>query len=196
MYLCWAWRFLFIQWFENFLIGPISTSPVMKDPISWFTKTYGYIVYLNDVFRICMYNTLSRYIIYETYKQRSICFVQMFAALWMCDIFSNSYLISISFNKWSAWYTKASLGPRQTSKMKVFEKIVDGFQLITIFAKSSILDIWQGSEYASVTYFFQILLICKNGVIISQITSIHSDCNFAGVNFWNVVHSKNYRNSF
>ena len=29
-----------------------------------------------------------------------------------------------------------------------FAKIVKGFQSLTIFAKSSILDVWQGSEYA------------------------------------------------
>ena len=169
MYLYEAWRFLFIQWFENFLIGPISASHVMKDPISWFTKTYADIVYLNSVFRICMYNTLNRYIKYETYKQRNICFVQIFTGLWMCHIFSNSFLISISFYQRSAWYTKASLGPRQTSKMKLFEKIVDGFQLITNFWKSSILDIWQGSEYGAVldekvgqlsSFLFIILLKC------------------------------------
>ena len=33
--------------------------------------------------------------------------------------------------------------------MKVFTKIVDDFQLLTIFAKSSIEDLWQDSEFAS-----------------------------------------------
>ena len=28
-------------------------------------------------------------------------------------------------------------------------KIVNGFQLLTIFTKRSILDVWQGSKYAS-----------------------------------------------
>ena len=35
------------------------------------------------------------------------------------------------------------------SKMELFAKIVKGFQLLTIFIKSSILDIRIGSEYAS-----------------------------------------------
>ena len=39
----------------------------------------------------------------------------------------------------------------QASKMKDFAKIVNGFQQLTIFAKSSILDVWQSSGYASVT---------------------------------------------
>ena len=33
--------------------------------------------------------------------------------------------------------------------LELFLKLVSGFQLLTIFAKSSILDVWQGSEYAS-----------------------------------------------
>ena len=37
----------------------------------------------------------------------------------------------------------------QTLKMKFFTKIVNGFQTLTIFAKSSIVNIWQGSEYVS-----------------------------------------------
>ena len=39
--------------------------------------------------------------------------------------------------------------PCQTSKMEVFTKIVNGFSFLTIFAKSSILDVWQDSEFAS-----------------------------------------------
>ena len=37
--------------------------------------------------------------------------------------------------------------PWQASQMKFFVKIVHDFK--TIFVKSSILDVWQGSEYAS-----------------------------------------------
>ena len=35
------------------------------------------------------------------------------------------------------------------SKMEVFSKIVNGWKLLIIFAKSSFLDDWQGFEYAS-----------------------------------------------
>ena len=38
------------------------------------------------------------------------------------------------------------LKPCQTSKMKYLVKIV---KLLTISVKSSLLDVWQGSEYAS-----------------------------------------------
>ena len=33
--------------------------------------------------------------------------------------------------------------------MDFFAKILNNFQLLTIFAKGSILDVWRGSEYAS-----------------------------------------------
>ena len=40
----------------------------------------------------------------------------------------------------------------QTSKMELFAVIVHGFQPLTIFARSFILDVWLGSEYASGFY--------------------------------------------
>ena len=33
--------------------------------------------------------------------------------------------------------------------MERFAKVVNGWKLLIIFAKRSILDVWQGSEYAS-----------------------------------------------
>ena len=39
--------------------------------------------------------------------------------------------------------------PCQTPKMELFEIIVNDFQPVTIFAESSILDLWAGPEYAS-----------------------------------------------
>ena len=44
---------------------------------------------------------------------------------------------------------KAYLEPCQISKTMLFAKTVGGFQSLTIFAKSSIFNVWQGSEYAS-----------------------------------------------
>ena len=41
--------------------------------------------------------------------------------------------------------------PCQISKMECFSKIVKGCLSLTIFAKCSILDVWQGSEYATDT---------------------------------------------
>ena len=40
----------------------------------------------------------------------------------------------------------------QISKMKRFAKIFNSFEPLTIFTKHSILDIWQVSEYAYVSY--------------------------------------------
>ena len=36
--------------------------------------------------------------------------------------------------------------PYQTSKVERFVKLVNGFYRLTIFAKRSVLGIWQGSE--------------------------------------------------
>ena len=40
-------------------------------------------------------------------------------------------------------------------RWSVFARVVNGFQLLTIFVKHSILDIWHGSEYSSVAYIFR-----------------------------------------
>ena len=44
-------------------------------------------------------------------------------------------------------YSEAYSEPSQTSKMEFFAKIVNGFQLLTISAKRSIVDVWQCLEY-------------------------------------------------
>ena len=46
--------------------------------------------------------------------------------------------------------------PSQVSKMDLFAKIVKGWKSLTIFAKSSILDVCLGSEYTSGFYMFQL----------------------------------------
>ena len=43
--------------------------------------------------------------------------------------------------------------------MKIFAEIVDGFQPLTLFAKSSNLDIWLDCEYASVDSTSSVILI-------------------------------------
>ena len=45
---------------------------------------------------------------------------------------------------------KAYSEPCQISKTVCFVKIVNDFKWVTIFTKRPILDVWQGSEYASV----------------------------------------------
>ena len=44
--------------------------------------------------------------------------------------------------------------PCQTSKMELYVKIVEGGRPLANFAKSFILDVWQGSEYASRVPFY------------------------------------------
>ena len=43
----------------------------------------------------------------------------------------------------------------QTSRMDLLEQIVDSFELLTILAITSILDVWQGSEYVSESILIQ-----------------------------------------
>ena len=45
--------------------------------------------------------------------------------------------------------SEAYSDPCQTFTMKRFAKIVDSFQLLHIFTKSAIFDVWQSSKYAS-----------------------------------------------
>ena len=45
--------------------------------------------------------------------------------------------------------SEVNLESGHTSKMELFAKVVKNARVFTIFAKTSILDIWQGSEYAS-----------------------------------------------
>ena len=58
----------------------------------------------------------------------------------------------VLFRTWASFsFTpKAYLEPCQTSKMKPFTKIIKSFPLLAIFTESCILDVLQGSEYASV----------------------------------------------
>ena len=56
------------------------------------------------------------------------------------------------------------------SKMEIFTKIVNGCQLLTIFAKGSILDARLGDEYAFVIcsskYFDKTTISCKHFLIV------------------------------
>ena len=59
----------------------------------------------------------------------------------------NSFFL---FGHKSTWkISEAYLEPLQTSKTELFAKIVNGFKLLTVFAKSSILEVCSGSKYAS-----------------------------------------------
>ena len=61
-------------------------------------------------------------------------------------IFKNSLF---SGSEQNAHFSETYSGYCQISKMECLEKVVNGFELLTIFAKLSILDVWQGSEYGS-----------------------------------------------
>ena len=54
----------------------------------------------------------------------------------------------------NAYYSETYSDQCQISNMESFAKLVDVFEQLTIFAKLSILDVWQGSEcgFAADTY--------------------------------------------
>ena len=55
--------------------------------------------------------------------------------------------------------------PSWTSKMALFAKIFNSWKSLTIYAKSSILDVWLSSEYASASFFPKILhILLRKGV--------------------------------
>ena len=68
--------------------------------------------------------------------------------------------VQMLWNKFSNITSKdVYLGHCQTSMMKLFAEVANSFQQLTIFVKSSILDVWMGSEYAiekrlSYSYFW------------------------------------------
>ena len=49
----------------------------------------------------------------------------------------------------NAYYSEIYSEQCQTCKIEHFEKISEGFELLTIFAKRYIWNVWQGYEYAS-----------------------------------------------
>ena len=70
------------------------------------------------------------------------CFPMIFKQLWTLTH------CWTPFKNWTL-NSEAYSEPCQTSKVEIFAKIVNGFCQLTIFSKRSILDVWQGSEYAS-----------------------------------------------
>ena len=76
-----------------------------------------------------------------------------------CEIrktFKNTFLLQTtlvvtSIERYLSAYPEAYSELYQTSKMKCFAKIVSSWKSFITFAKVSIWDAWQYSEYASVT---------------------------------------------
>ena len=58
-------------------------------------------------------------------------------------------------------YSRTYSEPYKTSKMKLFAKMNSRCKLLTTSAKSSILDVWQSSEYAEG-------VLCQNATGLSK----------------------------
>ena len=54
---------------------------------------------------------------------------------------------------------EANSGPYQTSKMERIVKIDNGWKPLTVFSKSTIIDVWKGSE-APLEFFTTLLELC------------------------------------
>ena len=68
----------------------------------------------------------------------------------VCSGFSSTFKFFIQEgNRYFSSLSEANSEPSQTRELNFFTKINNGFPLLTVFVKSSILDVWQGSEYAS-----------------------------------------------
>ena len=68
----------------------------------------------------------------------------------MFDLIHHNILIDVNFECWFfVGSEEAHPKHSQISKTKLFEKIVSGFQPLTIFAKTSILDVRLDSKCAS-----------------------------------------------
>ena len=61
------------------------------------------------------------------------------------------------FKRGFIYFQRRFQNPVEHLKVDLFAKIVNGFQLLTIFAKGFILDVQLGSEYVSNLYLNEIL---------------------------------------
>ena len=57
--------------------------------------------------------------------------------------------------------SEATSEPSRTPKMEPFLKMFNDFQPLNILAKHSILDVWLGSEYASVDIYLEVAYFLK-----------------------------------
>ena len=60
--------------------------------------------------------------------------------------------------------SEAYSDPYQTFTMKRFAKIVDSFQLLHVFTKSVIFDVWQSSKYASGPIYVHSYYVLQVGI--------------------------------
>ena len=82
------------------------------------------------------------------------CFeVRLAPSFWF---FLVGYLLPLIFKLFLKWnignigsHSEAYSEPCQTFEMEVFTKLLNDVSFLTIFTKSSILDVWQGFEFAS-----------------------------------------------
>ena len=87
------------------------------------------------------------YYLYVITRSSKLFLHQWYQELWYDDIQLPYESPPTILKTWDS--TEAYSDPCQTCKIEVFAEIVNGFQLLTIYAESSILDIWLGFDRAS-----------------------------------------------
>ena len=60
-------------------------------------------------------------------------------------------LFTVKISKGTLFWQRPIQNIAKQPRTSIFVKIVNGWNSLTIFAKHSILDVWQGSEYACVS---------------------------------------------
>ena len=108
-----------------------------------------------------------------------------FCYLWYLNWFKNE--ASLTLDARSEAYSE----PFQSSKIQVFTNIVIGFSLLTIFAKSSILDVWQDSEFTSETSNNlpkKLRISCLTGFWIHLLIIFAKPFTICSLNLINIFH--------
>ena len=86
------------------------------------------------------------------------------------------YIINFKWRK-KRTYSESS----QTSKIVLFVKIVNGWKPLFNLAKSSILDLWLDSEYASEQYHLSVHIVCFIGQVSYNKLKFKSTLNLSWV---------------
>ena len=92
-----------------------------------------------------------------SYMVSSTCYTQIwYRDLWFMDDIQKKfrcYTELVVLKDWWIW-TETYSESYQASKMELFAKIVNGWKPLTIFAKSSILDVWQCCIFRALSFIW------------------------------------------
>ena len=134
-------RFFF---FKNRHLEVFFGKDVLKRLVNTFSTNFPFVCPLKTLGKLWFSDVFSGY---KMEHQSKVGYVHRKIILYYKIVFMKNF--AKFTGKCLQWRPEVYSEPRRTSKMEFFEKIVNYFQPLIIFAKSSILDIRLGSEYAS-----------------------------------------------